>query len=185
MPPASRVEYTVSMSLAPSGMLFRPGSILVVALILLGIAAGGVAIGYQRAQTRRCLAFYGSEAARRVSKAPVVELLTVAPSGRPGRLVVTDRYDVTSAKGIVHLRRGLVEDAGFRWAADEPAVALPLESWDHALVFTDSDGSRTTVVIDVDTHGGWLAVVGRGGRVALGRLGQGLAEWIEATSPRG
>ncbi|MFM7035748.1 MAG: hypothetical protein ACKOYJ_11315 [Planctomycetia bacterium] len=170
------------MPLAPSGTLFRPGSILVVALILLGIASGGLAIGYQRAQTRRCLAFYGSEAARRVSKAPSVELMKVAPSDRPGRLIVTDRYDVTSAKGIVHLRRGLVEDAGFRWTADEPAVALPLESWDHALVFTDLDGSRTTVVVNLDTHGGWLAVVGQGGRVALGRLGRGLSKWIEATT---
>ncbi|MFM8633852.1 MAG: hypothetical protein ACKOEX_03420 [Planctomycetia bacterium] len=172
------------MPLAPSDPSFRPGSILVVSLILLGIAAGGLAIGYQRAQTRRCLAFYGPEAARRVSKAATVELVKVAPSGQPGRLVVTDRYDVTSAKGIVHMRRGLVEDAGFRWAAEKPAVALPLESWDYALVFTDSDGSSTTVVVDLDPHGGWLAVVGQGGRVALGRLGRGLTEWIGATSPR-
>lgn len=172
------------MTRTPSGTSFRPGSLLVVVLVAIGVGAAALAIVYQRAQTRRCLAFYGPEAARRVSKAPRVELWKVAPSDRPGRLVVTDRHDVTSARGIVHLRRGLVEDAGFRWSVDGPDGALPPESWDHAFVFTDTDGSRTTILIDLDEQGGWLTVSGQGGRVALGRLGQGLATWIQATGSR-
>lgn len=172
------------MAHAPATPSLRPGSLIVVAILLVGIVAATVALAYQRLQTRRCLDFYGPEAARRVAKAPRVELWQLAPSGRPGRLVATSRLDVTAAKGIVHLRRGLVEDAGFRWAEAGQAGRLPDAAWDYALMFSDPalDG-RTTVVIDLEADAGWLAVQGQAGRVALGRLGRGLAEWIAATIP--
>lgn len=172
------------MAHAPATALFRPGSLLVAAILLLGIVAASVAVAYQRIQTRHCLDFYGPEAARRVAKAPRVELWQLAPAGRPGRLMATSRHDVTTAQGIVHLRRGLVEDAGFRWAEPGLVGRLPAAAWDYALVFSDPtvDG-RTTIVVDLDADGGWLAVQGRAGRVALGRLGRGLEEWIAATIP--
>jgi hypothetical protein len=174
------------MAPAPATASFRPGSLIVVAILLLGITAATVAVSYQQRQTRRCLGFYGPEAARRVAKSPWVELWSLAPTGRPGRLVATKRHDVTAAKGIVHLRRGLVEDAGFRWEEVGPTTRLPEGAWDYALVFSDpaADG-RTTVVVDLDGAGGWLAVAGRPGRAALGRLGRGIAQWIEATFPPG
>ena len=172
------------MASAPATPSFRPGSLLVVAILLLGFLAATVAISYQRLQTRRCLAFYGPEAARRVAKAPRVELWRLAPTGRPGRLVATSRLDVSAAKGIVHLRRGLVEDAGFRWHEAGAGGRLPEEAWDYALVFSDpaADG-RTTIVLDLAADVGWLAVQGQPGRAALGRLGRGLEEWIAATVP--
>lgn len=178
------MQYTCGMIPAPAATPFRPGSLLVVAILLLGLAAATVAISYQRMQTHRCLDFYGPEAARRVAKAPRVELWQLAPTGRPRRLVATSRLDVTEAKGIVHLRRGLVEDAGFRWGETGSAERLPDEVWEYALVFSDptADG-RTTIVLDLDPAGGWLAVQGQAGRVALGRLGRGLADWLAATIP--
>ena len=172
------------MASAPPTSAFRPGSLIVVAILLLGTVAALAAISYQRMQTRRCLNFYGTAAARRVAKAPRVELWRLTPTGRPGRLVATSRHDVSAAKGIVHLRRGLVEDAGFRWDDVGAAVRLPEESWNYALVFSDPtvDG-RTIVVLDLEGNEGWLAVQGRPGRAALGRLGRGLAEWVAATVP--
>lgn len=172
------------------GTPFRPGSLLVVGLILLGVGAASVALWYQQLQTRRCLAFYGTAAARRITKAPHVELWSLAPSGQSGRLVVVGVRDVSTAKGIVHLRRGLVEDAGFRWADPGPAGRLPAAVWAHALAFGDAatPGDRTVVVLGLDPQGGWLAVAGQPGRVGLGRLGDGLATWLgeitrDASSP--
>ena len=129
----------------------------------------------------RSLGFYGPTAAKRVSKASRVEVWRLAPTDRPARLVATARRDVSEARGIVHLRRGLVEDAGFRWEHAGPPGRLPAESWDYAFVFTDEDGGQTAVVVDLDASGGWLAVAGQGGRVGLGRLGHGLSSWIAAT----
>lgn len=164
----------------------RPGSLLVVTLMLLGLAAASFAIWYQRAQTRRCLDFYGPEVARRVTKAPRVEVWTLAPADRPGRLMAIDRRDVSTARGIVHLRRGLVEDAGFDWAVAGPAGRLPADAWDYAFVFSDpSTEGQAAIVVDLDAGDSWIAVVGRPGRARLARLGTGLAAWIESALPPG
>jgi hypothetical protein len=83
----------------------------------------------------------------------------------------------------VHLRRGLVEDANFLWSAEPAADRLPADTWDLGLVFSDPavpEQPPTIFVIDFDDRGGHAAVVGRPGRVGLGRLEKGLRKWVEA-----
>ena len=167
------------------------GARLVIGLLLLGITAGVVGIWYQRGQTQRCLAFYGPEAARMVTSAPVVEVWALAPAAESGVLVALERADVSQAPGLVHLRRGLVEDANFRWQGRPSTGAgrLPAESWDRALVFADPATGRPPVVLVIDlVEGasaaagvgelGSLAVVGRPGRIGLGRISRGLERWL-------
>lgn len=155
------------------------GRSLVVGLVLLGLAGAAAGITYQRFQTHRCLGFYGPEVARLVNTAPRVELLRLAPGGGVGRLVARESRDVTTAKGLVHLRRGLVEDANFDWRPAADGGRLPDDAWDLAFVFSDPEvpGARATIVIDLD-DGGTLAVVGQPGRVRMGRLASGLRKWI-------
>jgi len=155
------------------------GRSLVVGLVLLGLAGATARIAYQRLQTGRCLEFYGPEVARLVNTAPRVELLRLAPGGSPARLVAREVRDVTLARGLVHLRRGLVEDANFAWRERGTAGRLADDAWDLAFVFSDpgARGGRATLVIDLD-DGGSLAVVGRPGRVQLGRIAPGLKKWI-------
>jgi hypothetical protein len=169
----------------------RVGGLLVMGLLLLGLTAATVAIAFQRGQTERCLAFYGADVAAAVSRAPHVELWQVTE--QDGRLVAGFRRDISSAKGLVHLRRGLVEDANFDWqAAAKGGAPLSLASWDWAMVFAESAqaagrGEATHLVFDLgDFTGasdaaGWISVVGQGGRIGLGRIGPGIATWIEST----
>jgi hypothetical protein len=177
-----------------SGRTPPPGTWLVVGLLLLGIGAAITGVWFQRQQTRRCLGFYGAAAARRIATAPRVELLLLRPGSAPGRLAVRERFDVSQAPGLVHLRRGLVEDANFGWrdaAASGPSDRLPLEAWDAALVFSSADGpaagggESTALVIDFDQSGGALTVVGQPGRIGLGRLAAGLEKWIGVTRQAG
>jgi len=157
------------------------GSWLVAGLLLLGLTAAITGIWFQWQQTRRCLAFYGPAAARRIAASPAVELVLVQPGGQAGQLVTQTRIDVSKAAGLVHLRRGLVEDANFNWQAGGAAQPrLPSAAWDVALVFSEPLGS-TTLVIDFDSAGGALAVVGQPGRIGLGRIGPGLEKWIRST----
>jgi hypothetical protein len=157
------------------------GSWLVAGLLLLGLTAAITGIWFQWQQTRRCLAFYGPAAARRIAASPAVELMLVQPGGQAGQLVAQTRIDVSKAAGLVHLRRGLVEDANFNWQAGGAAQQrLPSAAWDVALVFSEPLG-RTTLVIDFDPAGGSLAVVGQPGRIGLGRIGPGLEKWIRST----
>lgn len=173
---------TPSQAASAAGIGTPRGTWLVAGLLLLGVAAAITGVWFQRHQTRRCLEFYGPAEARRITSAPAVELLLVQPGTGPGRLAAQTRIDVSKAPGLVHLRRGLVEDANFNWQAGGGAVPerLPLESWDVALVFSEPIGS-TTLVIDFDPSGGALAVVGQPGRVGLGRIGPGLEKWIRST----
>jgi len=166
------------------------GTWLVVGLVLLGLTAAATGIWFQWQQTRRCLDFYGPVAARRISKAPLVELLLLRPGTGVGRMAAHTRVDVSQALGLIHLRRGLVEDANFVWADGEatagppPAARLPAAAWDVALVFSESAAEaagRTTLVIDFDRQEGALATVGQPGRIRLGRIGTGLEKWINST----
>ncbi len=159
------------------------GTALVVGLLALAVALALFAVWFQWNQTRRCLGFYGPEAARSIQGATRVELWRLAVDPATGRLVAADRRDVSQAPGLVHLRRGLVEDANFAWPAPD-GNRRPSGDWDHALAFSrPEDRQRPPTVVAIDLDGdGWLTVVGRPGRVSLGRLGKGLRTWIEATT---
>jgi hypothetical protein len=162
---------------------------LVLGLVLAGVGLALFAVWFQWGQTRRCLAFFGPEAARRIQSAPRAELWSLEADGASVR--ASRRLDVSRAPGLVHLRRGLIEDVNYRWAADDARTALPLpaECWDEAIAFFDSaaaDAAVTVVAFDLDGPDGSgrqpvATVVGRTGRVALGPLAPGLRRWIEAT----
>ena len=165
---------------------------LVIGLLALGLLAAGIGVWFQWQQTRRCLAFYGTRATEQISKSPFVELWQLKPlsGGRhTGRLEAVLVEDITEAKGLVHLRRGLVEDANFQWLEGNTERApLADAAWDLALVFFDSkqrnESERTVVVIDFgeNSQKANLTVVGRPGRVALGKMGKGLKTWVESTA---
>lgn len=163
----------------------RPSGIpLVVGLLVIGAALAAFALGFQRWQTSHCLAFYGGGIARAITTAPVVELWQVAPGGGPGRLAGSRRCDVSTAPGIVHLRRGLVEDANFDWRPRD-AAPLAADAWRVAVAFRPAADAEPTavLVIGVGAAGGEMCVVGRPGRIGLGRIEKGLRTWIGTACP--
>jgi hypothetical protein len=170
---------------------------LVLGLLGLAVGLAAFAVWFQWDQTRRCLAFFGPAAARQIQSAPRVELWTLAAEDDVIRQ--SEVRDVSKAPGLVHLRRGLVEDVNYRWGGPEPAPGLgePLrdrdagadarrlapEAWDEAFVFRDEGGvgdGITIVAIDLDDPGR-LTVVGQPGGLRLGPIGPGLRKWVEAT----
>lgn len=155
-------------------------------LVLLALGLAAFAVWFQWGQTRRCLAFYGAVAARRIQGAPRVELWSLAAADAGVR--PADRLDISRAPGLVHLRRGLIEDVNFRWnEAGEPAGGrLPDAAWDVAIAFfaeADEAPAATVVAFDLDEPG-FATVVGRAGRIGLGPIAPGLREWITATKAR-
>jgi len=147
-------------------------------MIALGVVLAAFASWYQWSQTRRCLAFYGGEAARRIQVAPRVELWRLEPAGPVERPEPARRSDISSSKGLVHLRHGLVEDANFTWdltpAPGRPAPTAALAFFDRA----DDDDAETVVILRLDEGGGWLEVAGRPGAIVLGRIAAGLRTWL-------
>ena len=169
-----------------------PGSFLVLGLVGLGVAAAAIGIWFQWQQTRRCLNFYGVETAGQISRAPRVELWRLKPraaSGHTGRLAAVQRLDITTAKGLVHLRRGLVEDANFDWGESANSQKpLPDAAWDVAFVFADAAGEKGSLLaIDLgsESESAQLTVLGRPGRVVLGKMAKGLRDWVKSTTHDG
>jgi hypothetical protein len=163
-----------------------PGTTIVIGILLLALALATFAIWFQWSQTRRCLAFYGADVAWSIQSAPRVELWKLGVDSASGRVIARERADVSTARGLVHLRRGLVEDANFSWAP-RAAGRQQAGDWSEALAFfaAGEDAVPAAVVaIDVGADSvrqGALTVVGRAGRVGLGRIGRGLRTWIEST----
>lgn len=169
-------------SAAPPGRL--SGAALVVGLLALGAALAAFALGFQRWQTHRCLDFYGGDVARAITSAPVVELWQLGPGSGPGRLAGVRRCEVSAAPGLVHLRRGLVEDANFDWRP-RGGSRRAAEAWTVAIAFLPAAGAAPAAVMAVGAgaDGGEMCVVGRPGRIGLGRLEKGLRTWIGTACP--
>lgn len=159
------------------------GTVVVFVFLLLAAGLGAFAVWFQWEQTRRCLTFFGPEVAAAIQSSPTVDIWYLESDGL--RVWRRASEDVSDAPGLVHLRRGLIEDVNYDWndsATEVPSGRrLPAGSWDVALTFSGSGGSPVILVVDLDAPGS-LAVVGRPGRVALGRLGVGLAKWVRATT---
>lgn len=167
---------------------------LVIGLVALGCCLGGFAVWFQWQQTRRCLEFYGPHVASAISLAPRVEIWDLEPvaaeqANAATRLRVVRRLDASRAAGLVHLRRGLVEDGNFAWSTAEPAERLPTADWRVAICFfsaaTDADPTAV-IALAIDPEGrGAATIPGRPGRITLGRIGRGLRTWLESTRAAG
>lgn len=156
------------------------GTPLVLGLLLVAVGLASFALWFQWRQTRRCLAFYGSDAAGLIQRAPRVEAWERAPAVHDDGV---RRWDVTHARGLVHLRRGLVEDANLDWDRVETRP-IAADAWQFALAFFASPGAeRPAVVLLVERgdDGASLAVEGKPDRVGLGRLDAGLERWWRAS----
>lgn len=116
---------------APAAAAAR-GQWVVVALVLLGLAAAGVAWIWNYARSRRALAFWGPQTAVLLRRARTVELVLLERPLSPGqtaagplgevalggqRWQIQTRIDLSRAPGILNARTSLLQDASF---LDEP-----------------------------------------------------------------
>jgi hypothetical protein len=158
---------------------------MVVAIMLaaaLGLAA--FAVWFQWRQTRRCLDFYGGDVARLVQTAPRVELWRLAPTAEPSSPEPRERIDVSQAPGLVHVRRGLVEDANFAWDSP-PAPGLP-QTWSLALAFfAVPEATPAVLMFDTGDEAPAVAVAGRTGIMVPGPIAAGLRKWLAEADVQG
>lgn len=151
--------------MSPSPGLNR-GTWLTAAILALAVVASLVSVWYVAGQQRRCLELWGPEAAKLMRHAPTVQAWRVAAeedaaaemSGdveavefESRRLKLYDPRMISAARGLSHIRQGLVHDRAFQWN-DQPINVPP--KWQYALRF--SDGDRQTTVLfsfDVPTAG--------------------------------
>jgi hypothetical protein len=156
------------------------GVILVLLLLAAGLGAAATALWHQYRQTRRALDFWGTAAASLIGHAPSVELTALSHGQADGKdsdqtKTAGDTVDLSEARGLVHFRRGLLEDQNFNWDREPPDV---VPDWGYLVRFSD-DNASVVVAFDLDRR-----VVGikkpSGAAAALtDRMSEGLATFFE------
>jgi hypothetical protein len=119
------------------------GKFVILGVIALAVSAAGASWWFRYAATNDVAEFYGPDASRLIRDAPVVELYRFEPVSADGwRIEELERFlespmnrrDISSSKGLTHLRNALLDDRSYIWPA------RPVESndqWQWILVFRD------------------------------------------------
>jgi hypothetical protein len=131
------------------------GKLAVLSMLLVAFALAAFALWWNVTGGRKTLEFWGQEGgARIISPQAAVVLLWLEPVGEDavgerlsigGRsYAVVAQADVTGARGLVHARHSLLEDASFDWDANTTAGDYRV-----AAKFRDAGGT-TTVAFDFE-----------------------------------
>lgn len=130
------------------------GKAVVMGVLIVAVSAASFALWWNMARSRRALAFWGSANVRLIQQSKQVELLVLMPktdekeSGdflqvgeRAWR--IADRVDVSAARGLVHARHALTDDASYE---AEPVKSADSPQWTHAVRFGDKNGAATVLM---------------------------------------
>jgi hypothetical protein len=131
------------------------GKLVTLGILLLALLAAGVAWWNNWSKGRRAMAYWGSQAASRIRLAPSVTLYELSDAASvqdpeslalgPQKLRIVEQRDISQARGLVHARQALIQDASFNWQV----VNTAKPEWRYALRFQDPQGSLW-VLFDFD-----------------------------------
>lgn len=136
------------------------GKLVIIGILTVALVAAATSWWFRYYSTHQAAVFWGSQAARLIRDAPLVELLKLAPStsvGPTNRDVeirgetyrISHQVDVSSAHGMAHLRNALLEDRSF------DAFNVIFEStphyWRWALKFRAENESITVLFAETCT----------------------------------
>ena len=130
------------------------GKVVILGLLLFAVAASVVSWVYYARLQARPIALWGSRAAELMLRAPTVRCFRLRPAAENSdqsaggaareitiageRYSCTDERDISQARGVSHIRQGLIHDRSFAW--DEPASSGE-KHWAFAIEF-DAGGDR-------------------------------------------
>ncbi|RCS53931.1 hypothetical protein DTL42_01845 [Bremerella cremea] len=118
-------------------------------MIAIAIIAATITISWHWSQSRFAVGYWGGDNATRIRAAEVVQLVDLAKEA--------ENQDISGAKGLVHFRQALIEDASF--AGTVPlAEAEPL--WQGEVIFVD-EGTQTSTSVLFDLEKGLVGLPDR------------------------
>ncbi|MGY8768323.1 MAG: hypothetical protein ACKVH8_07840 [Pirellulales bacterium] len=141
--------------------MINRGSLLVYGILALATSAGIVTLIFTWSRGNQALEYWGTESAYEIRHAQTIELWTIEPIKEPAlandpaawdiasgskKWKTTQRIDITEARGLVHMRQALIEDASYQWGETDTSCT---PEWKHALVFT-SKSQPVTLLIDLN-----------------------------------
>lgn len=142
------------------------------------------------------LRFWGNESALRIRTAETVTLQLLPeegeeasaspPSAPIGNIniegvshIILKSIDISSARGLIHARHAILEDASLDLTATAPPSP---HHWDRIVKFTAKDGAETTLAINLDT--GWICRPDTGALIKLNEPHRSFNAYIKKLAPR-
>ncbi|QDU75635.1 hypothetical protein Pan97_26690 [Bremerella volcania] len=111
---------------------FSSGKLVVAAMILIAAILAGITVWHHWSKGYASIAYWGATNGENIRYAPVVHLKT---SGKT--------FDISQARGLVHFRQALIEDASFIGTTSQEATQ---PEWTHEVVFSWPEKSESTIV---------------------------------------
>jgi hypothetical protein len=130
----------------------KSGKRLILGVLVIGLAAAAASWWFRYSATHRAAQFWGPQAVELIRDALRVTLRTDDPATEGNNPADLPR-DISSAKGLTHLRAALLEDRSYDWSAAGPADT----NWSNSLVFEESEGAEPRVVILFSPDFNWAA----------------------------
>jgi hypothetical protein len=130
------------------------GKLVILLIFVAATAMSGYAWWHQLQAGRRSAAFWGSDAAVLVRYAPEVEFISLRPKSEdpessPFTLMIDNLeyvlgqpLNITSSRGMVHVRHALIDDLSFDW----DSTADDTGQWEFLLRFRDGQRQATAAV---------------------------------------
>ncbi len=161
------------------------GKLVVLFIFGISIVSGVFACWHFYEKGDQAKEFWGTETANLIYHAPKVELLKlhvgddlpadvieeIDIEGKTRAVIV--RIDVTNARGLIHLRGALIEDASFEWGKPR---GNPIPVWDFVLRFKDED-KQAAIAIDLPSKRARL--IGRDREIGISPIAKGVRELIK------
>ena len=167
---------TVGTTLIFGAHLVQRGTWVTLAMLVLGLALAGLAIGVRYRAGDRALEYWTPPVALLIAEAPQVELWELTPAlaekapTRPAVQIdgaawhVAKVRDLSHAAGFSHARQALLEDTGYDWEKPPDPAA---KAWQYAVHF-ENQGNQAVLLFDLE--GGRAALVGRDEVVSIAPL---------------
>ncbi len=135
------------------------GKAVVLGVLGVALAAASFALWWNISRARRSLEFWGKDSVRLIQHAKHVELLTLLSDASLNdadgeistlkygvqRLQITQRRDISHARGLIHARHSLTDDGSFEW---QTVGISSQQKWTHAVQFVEGN-SNVWILFDL------------------------------------
>lgn len=124
------------MASFPLSTVSRPGvssgKLVVASMILIAAILAGITVWHHWSKGYASIAYWGAANGENIRYAPIVQLKTGGQT-----------FDISKARGLVHFRQALIEDASFTQSISQKDSQ---PRWTHEVVFSWPEKSESTVV---------------------------------------
>jgi hypothetical protein len=131
------------------------GKLIILGILAVALVAAGTSWVFRYYATHRAARFWERETAVLIRDAPKVtlfkmpspELIRYAQDDALRASLEDSAYDISKARGLVHLRNALLDDRSYNWLPESEQLWAVPDDHHWMLCFHDRDSHKTAVIL--------------------------------------